>query len=56
MEYSLGISSFLEDISSLSHSVAFLYFFVLIAEQSFELAYVYFHTEMSNKKLQLLLK
>ncbi|MEH9278103.1 hypothetical protein, partial [Klebsiella quasipneumoniae] len=31
----LGISSFLEEISSLSHSVVFLYFFALIAEKGF---------------------
>src|SRR5574337_779029 len=35
MKYSLGISNFLEDISSLSHSVVFLYFFALIAEEGF---------------------
>ena len=35
MKYSLGISNFLEEISSLSHSVVFLYFFALIAEQGF---------------------
>ena len=29
MKYSLGISNFLEEISSLSHSVVFLYFFAL---------------------------
>ena len=29
MKYSLGISNFLEDISSLSHSIVFLYFFDL---------------------------
>ena len=33
MKYSLGISNFLEEISSLSHSVVFLYFFALIAEE-----------------------
>ena len=33
MKCSLGISSFLEEISSLSHSVVFLYFFALIAEE-----------------------
>ena len=27
MKYSLGISNFLEEISSLSHSIVFLYFF-----------------------------
>ena len=35
MEYSLGVSNFLEEISSLSHSVVFLYFFALIAEEGF---------------------
>ena len=35
MKCSLGISNFLEEISSLSHSVVFLYFFALIAEESF---------------------
>ena len=33
MKCSLGISYFLEEISSLSHSVVFLYFFVLITEE-----------------------
>ena len=35
MKYSLGISNFLEEISSLSHSIVFLYFFALIAEEGF---------------------
>ena len=35
MKCSLGISNFLEEISSLSHSIVFLYFFALIAEQGF---------------------
>ena len=35
MKYSLGISNFLEEISSLSHSVLFLYFFALIIEDGF---------------------
>ena len=35
---SLGISNFLEVISSLSHSVVFLYFFALIAEEGFLLS------------------
>src|SRR5574337_73230 len=38
MKCSLGISNFLEDISSLSHSVVFLYFFALIAEEDFFLS------------------
>ena len=33
MKCSLGISNFLEDISSLSHSIVFLYFFALITEE-----------------------
>ena len=35
MKCSLGISNFLEEISSLSHSVVFLYFFALITEEDF---------------------
>ena len=35
MKYSLGISNFLEEISSLSYSVVFLYLFALIAEKGF---------------------
>ena len=35
MKCSLGISNFLEEISSLSHSIVFLYFFALITEEVF---------------------
>ena len=35
MKYSLGISNFFEEISSLSHSVVFFYFFALITEEGF---------------------
>ena len=35
MKCSLGISDFLEESSSLSHSVIFLYFFALITEEGF---------------------
>ena len=35
MKYSFGVSDFLEEISSLSHSVVFLYFFALITEEGF---------------------
>ena len=35
MKFSFGASNFLEEISSLSHSVIFLYFFALIAEEGF---------------------
>ena len=34
MKYSLGFSNFLEEISSLSHSVVFLYFFALIKDRN----------------------
>ena len=35
MKCSLGISNFLEEISSLSNSIVFLYFFALIAKEGF---------------------
>ena len=35
MKYSLRVSNFLEDISSLSHSIVYLYFFALITEEDF---------------------
>ena len=35
MKCSLGISNFLEEISSLSHSIVFLYFFALITKKGF---------------------
>jgi len=35
MKCSLGISNFLEEISRLSHSIVSLYFFALIAEESY---------------------
>ena len=35
MKYSLGISNFLEEISGLSHSIVFLYYFALIIEEGF---------------------
>ena len=35
MKCSLGIFTFLKEISSLSHSIVFLYFFVLITEEGF---------------------
>ena len=38
MKCSFDISNFLEEISSLSHSVVFLYFFALIAEEGFLLS------------------
>ena len=41
MKCSLGISNFLEAISSLSHSVVFIYFFALITEEGFLLSPCY---------------
>src|SRR5574337_696779 len=35
MKCSLGISNYLDEISSLSHSTVFLYFFALITEEGF---------------------
>ena len=35
MKCSLGISNFLEEISSLSHSIVFLYFFALSLKKTF---------------------
>ena len=41
MKCSFGISDFLEEISSLYHSVVFLYFFALIAEEGFLISLCY---------------
>ena len=41
MKCSLGISHILEEISSLLHSVVFLYFFALIAEEAFLISSCY---------------
>ena len=41
MKCSLGISNFLEEISSLFHSVVFLYFFALTAEEGFLISSCY---------------
>ena len=41
MKCSLGISNFLEEISNLSHSIVFLYFFALIAEEGFLISSCY---------------
>ena len=41
MKCSLGISNFLEEICSLSHSIVFLYFFALITEEGFNISPCY---------------
>ena len=48
MKCSLGISNFLEEISSLSHSVVFLYFFALITEEGFLISLLFFGTLHSD--------
>ena len=45
MKCSLGISDFLEEISSLSHSIVFLYFFALFAEEAFLSFFLFFFFE-----------
>ena len=42
MKFSLGISNFLEEISSLSHSIVFLCFFALIGEEGFLISPCYY--------------
>ena len=42
MKFSLGISNFLEEISSLPHSIVFLYFFALITEEGFLISPCYY--------------
>ena len=51
MKCSLGISNFLEEISSLSHSVVFLYFFALIAVEGFLIS-----AWLSGEALQIAVK
>ena len=41
MKCSVGISNFLEEISSLSHHIVFLYFFALISEEGFLISSCY---------------
>ena len=49
MKYSLGSSNFPEEISRLSHSIVFLYFFALVTEESFlYLSLLFFETLHSN--------
>ena len=48
MKRSLAISNFLEEISSLSHSIVFLYFFALISAEGFLISLLFFGTLHSN--------
>ena len=51
MKCSLGISNFLEEISSHSHSFVFLYFFALITEEGFLISSCY-SLELGGKNTQ----
>ena len=48
MKCSLGISNFLEEISSLFHSIVFLYSFALITEEGSHLSLLFFGTLHSS--------
>ena len=52
MKFSLGISDFLEDFSSLSHSIVFLCFFALITEEGFLIAPCYSSLGWKKHKLE----
>ena len=58
MKCSLGISNFLEEISSLSHSIVFLHFLALITEEGFIISPCYsldLYIQMGMSFLSLLL-
>ena len=56
MKSSLGISNFLEEISSVSHSIVFLYFFALITEERLSyLSLLFFGNLYSDLLLYLFL-
>ena len=48
MKWSLAISNFLEEISSLSHFIVFVYFFALIAEEGSHFFLLFFGTLHSH--------
>ena len=47
----LDISNFLEKISSLSHSIAFLYFFALITDEGFLISLAILSVQFSSVQL-----
>ena len=49
-EIPFGISNFLEETSSLSQSVVFLYFFALTAEEGFQFSSVQFSSSVVSKE------
>ena len=54
MKCSLGTSNFLEKISSLSHSIVFLYFFSLITEEGFLISLCYSLEDCIQKGISFL--
>ena len=53
MKFSLGMLNFLEEISSFSHSIVFLYFFALITEEGFLISPCYslkLHIQMGKTR------
>ena len=66
MEYSLGSSNFLEELSSCSHCIVFLYFFALNSEKALHLYRLFckflvkkttrLETNMKSKNMTLVLK
>ena len=52
MKCSLGISNFLEEISSLSHSIVFLYFFALFTRKPFLTSLLFFSYSSLNEDSQ----
>ena len=56
MKCSLGISNYLEEISSLSHSIVFLYFFALITEEGFLISPCKNAKWLSEEALQVAVK
>ena len=55
MKYSLGISNFLEEISSLSYYIVFLYFFALIIEEYLSLLAILWNSAFKWVYLSFLL-
>ena len=52
MKCSLGISNFLEEISSLSYSIIFLYFFALITEAGFLISPAILRNSNNSRKTE----
>ena len=51
--FAFVITNFLEEISSLSHSIVFLYFFALIPEEGFLISSCYFLSLLAIMVIQM---